>query len=178
MSNQLASKGSTIDRLEVELDIFRGTSEGVCPLQDKISRFKEGYELMSDIEEKEQEVIRREAKEDDESELGHSRMEITDVIHGDKHYVDYNPFDHDDVQAVLAEKDDKIRELDGQVQELVKYVNSHNMQDHPEYLKLKAQNDQLVLENAELMETNRRLMKENPGATFKPATSFGGSVGQ
>jgi len=139
---------------------------------------------LNSIEDKESEIIAKEAKKDDEAELGYIDE------HGG---TDFNPFDNDDVQAVLVEKDDRINELDFQVHELAKVVNTGQVNtdhviNHPTYKallrgyedmqverdNLLLEKEELIRENEELKETARKLTKQS----FKPAAELKGSVGQ
>jgi seryl-tRNA synthetase len=133
------------------------------------------------IEDKEAEIIQKEARKDDQDELGLSDDIHTARINHDvaaRKSKDYNPFDDDEVLDVLSEKDDKIRELDEQVQELAKYVNTSQVENHPAYKRLQERNDQLIHDNVELTETIKEYIANEPKSTFKPATAYQGSVGQ
>jgi hypothetical protein len=133
---------------------------------------------MSDIEDKEAEIIQKEARKDDASELG---------LSDDLYVPSNNAFDNEEVQGVLAEKDDKINELDYQVHELSKLVNNGKVNtdqilNHPTYIELKktfetvrADRDNLLLENEELREAARKLTQQS----FKHAAAeLKGSLGQ
>jgi hypothetical protein len=136
---------------------------------------------MRNIEDEEAEIIAKEAKRDDESELTYdkvddmpSKFQITDVVGID-------PLDNEIVQGMLAEKDYRIAELEKLCEESAKYFNNHDIKNHPDYIKLQEQleritedRDNLILENEQLKETARKLTKEG----FKPAASFGGNLGQ
>jgi phage terminase large subunit-like protein len=132
---------------------------------------------MRNIEDEEAEIIAKEAKRDDESELTYDKVDDMPKKF-DVDVVGIDPFDNDEVQGVLAEKDYKIQELDQQVQELAKYVNTGQVENHPSYKRLQERVETLSIENNELIETNRKLLKDNPSSTFKPAASFGGNLGQ
>jgi hypothetical protein len=128
---------------------------------------------MTTLEEKEDKIIKEEAKKDDASELSDDLYFDRDPTLTAGKDKAYNPFDDDEVTEALREKDNVIADLKEANIELQKYAKTHDIREHPDYKQVLRENEELRQSNRELEEIAANAVRN----TIKPAAELKGGLG-